>query len=116
RQEAALSYVSCWNANEGVIPTLAGAEDVIISDELNHASLIDACRLAKKTTREIYPHADLAALKESLHRHRDKRMRFVVTDGVFSMEGSVARLDEIVDLCEKHNAILIVDDSHGTGV
>ena len=116
RQERALSYVSCWCANEGLIPTIAGPNDVLISDALNHASLIDACRLAKKTAREIYRHADLAHLEELLKAHRDKENRHVVTDGVFSMEGEVAPLDEIVALCRQHNASLIVDDSHGTGV
>ncbi|MCB2156927.1 aminotransferase class I/II-fold pyridoxal phosphate-dependent enzyme [bacterium] len=116
RQERALSYVSCWCANEGLIPTISGPNDVLISDELNHASLIDACRLAKKTTREIYRHADLKHLEELLKAHADKENRYVVTDGVFSMEGTVAPLDDIVDLCRKHDASLIVDDSHGTGV
>jgi len=116
RQERALTYVSCWCANEGVIPTLAGENDAILSDALNHASLIDACRLAKKSAREVYAHNDMKALEEALKRHADKRLRLVVTDGVFSMEGEVAPLDVIAELCAKHRATLIVDDSHGTGV
>ncbi|MDX2177123.1 MAG: glycine C-acetyltransferase [Candidatus Sumerlaeia bacterium] len=113
--ERALTYVSCWNANEGLIPTLAQREDAIISDALNHASIIDAVRLSK-ATREVYPHGDMAALEAALRRHQDKRARFVLTDGVFSMEGTVAKLPEIVDLCGRYDAILFVDDSHGIGV
>lgn len=113
--ERALSYVSCWNANEGLIPTIAVAGDVIISDSLNHASIIDAVRLSK-AAREVYAHGDMAALEAHLQKHADKRARFVLTDGVFSMEGSVVKLPEIVALCEKYDAILFVDDSHGIGV
>jgi glycine C-acetyltransferase len=111
--EAAMSYVSCWAANEGLIPTIAGAGTTIISDELNHASIIDACRLSgAKRTR--YKHADMADLEDKLKAAEGTP--FIITDGVFSMEGSIAKLPEIVALAERYNAVTIVDDSHGTGV
>jgi glycine C-acetyltransferase len=111
--EAALSYVSCWTANEGLIPTVATAGNTIISDELNHASIIDGCRLAGGK-RLRYKHGDMADLEAKL---RDSEgTPFIVTDGVFSMEGSVAKLPEIVALAEQYGAVTIVDDSHGTGV
>ena len=111
--EASLSYVSCWTANEGVIPTVATAGNTIISDELNHASIIDGCRLAG-AKRLRYKHGDMADLEAKL---RDAEgTAFVITDGVFSMEGSIAKLPEIVALAERYNAVTIVDDSHGTGV
>ena len=111
--EAALSYVSCWTANEGVIPTIATAGNTIISDELNHASIIDACRLSG-AKRMRYKHGDMAELESRLRE--SEGMPFIVTDGVFSMEGSLAKLPEIVALAEKYGAVTIVDDSHGTGV
>ncbi len=115
--ESALTYVSCWNANEAVIPTLAGPNDVLLSDELNHASIIDACRLAGKTTqRAVYKHSDLEDLEAKLQEHADKECRWVISDGVFSMEGDVAPLPELVELCERYQAYLILDDSHGVGV
>lgn len=114
--EAALGYVSCWNANEGVIPTIVGPEDALFTDELNHASLIDAMRLARKTPRHIYKHADMADLDAKLKEGSSARRKLVVTDGVFSMEGDLAPLDDIVELARKHNAAVLVDDSHGTGV
>jgi glycine C-acetyltransferase len=115
--ESALSYVSCWNANEAVFPTLAGPDDVILSDELNHASIIDSIRLVNKaTTREVYKHSDLADLETRLKAHAGKACRWVVTDGVFSMEGDVAKLPELVALCRQYEALLVVDDSHGVGV
>jgi glycine C-acetyltransferase len=111
--DAALSYVSCWAANEGLIPTIATAGTTIISDELNHASIIDACRLSA-AKRLRYAHGDMADLEAKL---RDAEgTAFIVTDGVFSMEGSVAKLPEIVALAERYGAVTIVDDSHGTGV
>ncbi|MDX1946783.1 MAG: glycine C-acetyltransferase [Pirellulaceae bacterium] len=114
---AALSYVSCWNANEAVFPTLVGPDDVILSDALNHASIIDSIRLVSKAIpREVYPHSDLADLETKLKAHAGKSCRWVVTDGVFSMEGDVARLPELVRLCREYNALLVVDDSHGIGV
>jgi glycine C-acetyltransferase len=114
--ERALTYVSCWCANEALISTVAGENDVLVSDELNHASIIDGCRLARKTARDIYRHSDLNELESKLRIHADKEVRWVITDGVFSMEGDVAKLAELVEICKRHNAILIVDDSHGIGV
>ncbi len=114
--EAALTYVSCWNANEGLLTNLVREGDVIISDELNHASIIDASRLARQATRVVFPHADMNALDDMLKKHRDASVKIVVTDGVFSMEGDVAPLSEMVAVCRRHNATLVVDDSHGTGV
>lgn len=114
--EASLTYVSCWNANEAIIATAAGPDDAIISDTLNHASIIDGCRLARAGKRVIYQHGDMADLEAQLKATASHAVRWVITDGVFSMEGSVARLREIVDLCGKYDAMLILDDSHGIGV
>lgn len=114
-REAALTYVSCWAANTGLMPAIAGAEDVLISDSLNHASLIDGCRMSK-AARHIYPHSDMAVLEEKLKASRTARRIFIVTDGVFSMEGDIAKLPEIVKLARQYNAIIILDDSHGVGV
>ncbi|HEY7634203.1 MAG TPA: glycine C-acetyltransferase [Gemmatimonadales bacterium] len=116
---ASLSFVSCWNANEAVPATLLGEQDIVISDQLNHASIIDAARLAKSITKcqtAVYRHADLSDLKEKLTAARDRRVRLVITDGVFSMEGAIAPLPDLADLCREHDAVLMVDDSHGTGV
>ena len=117
--EASLSFVSCWNANEAVPGTLLGEDDLVLSDQLNHASIIDGIRLAKAITRcqtGVYRHADLADLEEKLRAARDRRVRMVVTDGVFSMEGAIAPLPGLVELCRKYEAVLVVDDSHATGV
>jgi glycine C-acetyltransferase len=117
--QSALTYVSCWNANEGLCPTLLGEQDIVISDQLNHASIIDAIRLAKTITRcqtAVYRHADMADLEEKLKAARAARLRLVFTDGVFSMEGDIARLPDIVALARKYDAIVAVDDSHATGV
>lgn len=115
--EASLTYVSCWCANEALFPTIVGPEDVILSDELNHASIIDSIRLVSKSIpREVYRHSDLADLETKLKAHSARACRWVVTDGVFSMEGDVARLPELTALCREHRAILVVDDSHGIGV
>jgi glycine C-acetyltransferase len=115
--EAALTYVSCWNANEALFPTLVGPDDVVLSDALNHASIIDSIRLVSKAIpREVYPHSDLVDLEAKLKAHAGKACRWVVTDGVFSMEGDVARLPEMVALCRQYSAMLVVDDSHGIGV
>ena len=111
--EAALSYVSCWTANEGLLPTVGTAGNTLISDELNHASIIDGCRLAAGE-RLRYKHGDMADLEVKLRGV--KGTAFVVTDGVFSMEGSLAKLPEIVGLARAYDAVTIVDDSHGTGV
>jgi len=117
--EASLSFVSCWNANEALPATLLGENDIVISDQLNHASIIDAIRLAKSITKcqtAVFRHADMADLDEKLRASRDRRVRMVITDGVFSMEGAIARLPDLVELCGKHDAVLVMDDSHATGV
>ncbi|MEP6687567.1 MAG: glycine C-acetyltransferase [Gemmatimonadales bacterium] len=116
---ASLSFVSAWNANEAVPATLLGEQDIVISDQLNHASIIDAARLAKSITKcqtAVYKHADLADLEQKLAAARDRRTRMVITDGIFSMEGSIARLPDLVEVCRRHDAVLVVDDSHATGV
>ncbi len=116
---ASLSFVSCWNANEALPGSVLGEDDVILSDQLNHASIIDGIRLAKAITRcqtGVYKHADLADLEEKLRAAKGRRTRMVITDGVFSMEGSIAPLPDLADLCRRHDAILVVDDSHATGV
>jgi glycine C-acetyltransferase len=114
--ESALTYVSCWNANEAVIPTLTDPSTVILSDELNHASIVDAIRLSKPASKVIYPHSDMAALRDALAASPPGVRKLVVTDGVFSMEGDLARLPDIVELARVHDAVVIVDDSHGVGV
>ena len=116
---ASLSFVSAWNANEAVPATLLGEQDIVISDQLNHASIIDAARLAKAITKcqtAVYKHADLADLDAKLTAAKDRRTRLVITDGVFSMEGSIAPLPDLLELCRRHDAVLMVDDSHATGV
>ena len=113
--EAALSYVSCWTANEGLMPTILGEEDVVISDSLNHASIIDGVRLCK-AARRVYKHSDMSDLKKVLEETAAARTRFIITDGVFSMEGDIANLPEIVALARTHRAVVAVDDSHATGV
>jgi glycine C-acetyltransferase len=114
--EAALTYVSCWNANEAVIPTLTDASTVIFTDELNHASIIDAVRLSKPGSKVIYPHSDMVALREALASAPSAARKLILTDGVFSMEGDLAKLPDIVQLAREHDAVVIVDDSHGVGV
>jgi glycine C-acetyltransferase len=114
--EASLTYVACWNANTGLFATICGEGSGIISDELNHASIIDGVRLASKAKRAVYKHGDMADLEAKLKEMQGLSPVLVVTDGVFSMEGSLAKLPEIVALCRKYNAVSVVDDSHGTGV
>jgi glycine C-acetyltransferase len=114
--EAALTYVSCWNANEGLLTNLVEKGDAILSDELNHASIIDAGRLARQANRKVFSHSDMSALEETLEEVKDAPVKLVVTDGVFSMEGDVANLPDLVSACRKADATLIVDDSHGVGV
>jgi glycine C-acetyltransferase len=111
--EAALSYGSCWTANEGLLPTVGTVGNTLISDELNHASIIDGCRLAG-AKRLRYRHGDMADLEARLREAEGTA--FIVTDGVFSMEGDLADLPGIVALAERYGAVTIVDDSHGTGV
>lgn len=113
--EDAILYGSCWNANEGLFQTIAQEQDAIISDELNHASIIDGVRLAK-SRKERFKNRDMNDLRRALEATKDARNRVVVTDGVFSMEGSLAPLQEMVQLTKQHGAFLVVDDSHGTGV
>ena len=113
--EAALTYVSCWAANTGLMPAIAGEQDALVSDELNHASLIDGCR-ASKARRLVYKHSDMADLSPKLDAVEGARRIFIITDGVFSMEGDIAKLPEIIALAKKHAASIILDDSHGTGV
>ena len=117
--EASLSYVSAWNANEALTATLVEAGDFVISDELNHASIIDSIRLAKaikKCTTAVYRHADLDDLREKLRANRSARRRVIWTDGVFSMEGSIAPLPALLQLAREEDAIVVMDDSHATGV
>lgn len=113
---AALSYVSCWNANTGLFPTICDEKSAIVSDELNHASIIDGVRLASKARRERFKHGDMRDLEEKLRAVEGCFPIVVVTDGVFSMEGDLAKIPEIVALARRYGAIVVVDDSHGTGV
>jgi glycine C-acetyltransferase len=115
RTHAALTYVSCWTANTGLIPAVADEGDAIVSDALNHASLIDGCR-GSKAKRLVYRHSDMDDLREKLAEVKDARRIFIVTDGVFSMEGDIAKLPDIVHLAKRFNASVILDDSHGVGV
>jgi glycine C-acetyltransferase len=112
--EDTILYTSCFDANGGLFETFLGPEDAVISDELNHASIIDGIRLCK-AKRHRYSHADMSDLQRCLTDASDARTRMVVTDGVFSMHGDLAPLDEISALCEEHRAVLVVDDSHSTG-
>lgn len=117
--ESSLTYVSCWNANEGLCPTLLGEQDIVISDQLNHASIIDAIRLAKTITKcqtAVYRHSDMADLEEKLKAAKGSRLKLIFTDGIFSMEGDIAKLPEIVALARKYDAVVAMDDSHATGV
>ena len=113
-QEDTILYAACFDANGGVFEPLLGEEDAIISDELNHASIIDGVRLCK-AQRYRYKNCDMADLEEQLKKAQAQRFRMVVTDGVFSMDGFVAPLDKICDLAEKYNALVMVDESHASG-
>jgi len=112
--EDTILYTSCFDANGGLFETLLGEEDVIISDQLNHASIIDGVRLAK-AQRARYEHMDMGSLEQQLVEHKGARIRLVATDGVFSMDGDIAPLKEICDLADAHKALVMVDDSHATG-
>ena len=112
--EDTILYTSCFDANGGIFETMLGEEDAIISDALNHASIIDGIRLCK-AERYRYPNGDMNALEEALKKAQGKRLRMVATDGVFSMDGYLAKLDTICDLAEKYGAMVMVDDSHATG-
>jgi glycine C-acetyltransferase len=110
----AILYTSCFDANTGLFETLLGEEDAVISDQLNHASIIDGIRLCK-AARYRYRHADMADLEAQLKAAAGARTRLIATDGVFSMDGDMARLDEITRLAQDHDAMVMVDDSHATG-
>jgi glycine C-acetyltransferase len=117
--ESSLSYVSAWNANEGLTGTILEEGDFVVSDALNHASIIDSIRLAKaitKCTSAVYKHSDMDDLRAKLVANRGARRRLIWTDGVFSMEGAIAKLPDILQIAREHDAIVVVDDSHGTGV
>ncbi|PYP54977.1 MAG: glycine C-acetyltransferase [Gemmatimonadetes bacterium] len=117
--ESSLSYVSCWNANEGLCPTVLSEPDIVISDQLNHASIIDSIRIAKTITKcqtAVYKHSDMADLEEKLRAAGKVRRKLIFTDGIFSMEGDIAKLPELAELARKYDAVLAVDDSHATGV
>lgn len=112
--EDTILYVACFDANGGVFEPLLGEEDVIISDELNHASIIDGVRLCK-AKRARYKNCNMQELEQCLIDHKDARTRFIVTDSVFSMDGTLAPLDEICDLADKYDAIVMIDESHSSG-
>lgn len=112
--EDTILYCAAFDANGGIFEPLLGEESIIISDELNHASIIDGVRLCK-AQRARYKHSDMAELENCLKEAQSAKYRMVVTDGVFSMDGDLARLPEIVELCEKYDALVMVDDSHATG-
>ena len=114
--EASLIYSAGYTANVGLIPTLVNSkEDVIISDELNHGSIIDGVRLTK-ASRAVYPHNDVSGLERILQEHENSRRKLIITDGVFSMDGDIAPLDKITALAEEYGAMVYVDDCHGEGV
>lgn len=112
--EDTILYAACFDANGGIFEPLLGEDSAIISDELNHASIIDGVRLCK-AKRFRYKHSDMTELEKCLQDSQDCKYRLIVTDGVFSMDGDIAKLDEIVKLAEKHDALVMVDDSHSTG-
>lgn len=115
QSEAALLFSSGYLANVGVLSAIPEEGDVILSDRLNHASLIDGCRLSRADT-VVYEHVDMADLEEKLNATQTYQHRFIVTDGVFSMDGNIAPLDKIMELAKQYNAFVIVDDAHATGV
>jgi len=112
--EDTILYVACFDANGGVFEPLLGEEDVIISDELNHASIIDGVRLCK-AKRARYKHDNMSDLEAQLQAYQDARTRFIVTDSVFSMDGTIAQLDKICDLADRYDAIVMIDESHSSG-
>lgn len=113
--EAALVFQSGFTTNQGVLSAILSPEDVVISDALNHASIIDGIRLTK-SARKVYKHVDMEDLERALKESADFRKRLIVTDGVFSMDGNIAPLDKIVELAEKYDALVMVDDAHASGV
>lgn len=112
--ESCLVFPTGYMANVGMLSALCKKSDVIFSDELNHASLIDGCRMSRAETK-VYPHCDVNALEKLLNENKNAKQKFIVTDGIFSMDGDLAPLTEIAALAEKYNAAVIVDDAHGTG-
>jgi glycine C-acetyltransferase len=117
--ESSLSFVSAWNANEGFTASVVGEGDAVLSDALNHASIIDSMRLAKaitKCTTAVYRHGDMDDLVAKLEATRGARRQIIWTDGIFSMEGSIAKLPSILEIARRFGAIVVVDDSHATGV
>lgn len=113
--EGVILFNSCTAANAALVPTLMGAGDVILSDQYNHASIIDACRLSRATTK-VYPHLDLTALKRLLEESEQARLRLVISDGVFSMEGDTIPLPEVIELAKEYSAIVAIDEAHAAGV
>src|SRR5258708_5655992 len=114
QQEDTILYAACFDANGGIFEPLLSEEDAIISDELNHASIIDGIRLCK-AQRYRYKNSNMEDLEEQLKQAQAQRYRLIVTDGVFSMDGFIAPLDKICDLADKYNAMVMVDESHATG-
>ncbi len=114
-KDDAILYSSCWDANGGLFETVLGEDDAVLSDELNHASIIDGVRLCK-AQRFRYKHADLADLEKGLQEAKGCRVRLIATDGVFSMDGDLAPLPGICELADRYNAVVMVDDSHATGI
>ncbi len=116
---AALSFGSCWNANEALPTTVLTADDLVLSDQLNHASIIDGIRLAKSITKcqtGVYEHGNLKDLADKLAAAKDRTVKMVISDGVFSMEGAIADLPGLLEVCRANEAVLVIDDSHATGV
>ena len=117
--EASMSFGSAWNANEGFTSTVVEEGDMVLSDALNHASIIDSIRLAKSITKcqsAVYRHGDLDDLRTKLAAARSAKRRIIWSDGVFSMEGSIAPLPDLLEIAREHDAVLVIDDSHATGV
>jgi len=114
QKQDAILYASCFDANGGIFEALLGAEDAVISDELNHASIIDGIRLCK-ANKYRYKHLDVTDLERCLTEAKSARVKLIVSDGVFSMDGDIAPLEQIVELAEKHQALVMIDDCHGTG-
>ncbi|MEC1612539.1 glycine C-acetyltransferase [Bacillus mojavensis] len=115
KTEAALVFQSGFTTNQGVLSSILSKDDIVISDELNHASIIDGIRLTK-ADKKVYQHVDMSDLEKVLRKSMNYRMRLIVTDGVFSMDGNIAPLPDIVELAEKYDAFVMVDDAHASGV
>ena len=113
-KDDSILYISCWDANGGLFETILGEDDAVLSDELNHASIIDGVRLCK-AKRFRYKHSDMGELERMLREAKDSRLRLIATDGVFSMDGDLAKLPDVCALADKYDAVVMVDDSHGTG-